>query len=197
MTMLPVLYIGNGSLVAGVESHLGRDIDNHQWAKSYRGRDIADRRAVVIFVCRRAKLSADMVHRQLVGRDRHALLFVGERLPVADDTGDGDVRQRWSYFEVRKSFADRSAGCDGVRQVDVFGILESRVVKIPKRHRFTALVLSERLPAGGNELRPNDKPWNDPTHDLSCISSHGDKRIGGIMQPCSKVPFNVSPSVPV
>src|SRR6266849_583723 len=126
--MLPVLYIGNGSLVARIESDFGCDIDNHQWAESYRGWDIADRRAAVILVGRRAKLSADMVHRQLVGRDRHALLFVSERLPVADDTGDGDARQRRPYFEVRKSFADRSAGCDGVRQVDVFGSLENRVV---------------------------------------------------------------------
>src|ERR1700676_970072 len=148
--MLPVLYIGNGSLVAGVESDLGRDIDDHQWAKSYRGRDIADGRAVVIFVCRRAKLSADMVHWQFVSRDRHALLFVGERLPAADDAGDGDASQRWPYSEVRESFADRTAGCDGVRQIDVFGILENRVVKLPKRHRFTPLVLSERLPAGSN-----------------------------------------------
>src|SRR5216684_5819571 len=165
--MLPVPYIGNGSLVAGVESDLARDIDDHQWAKSYRGWDIADRRAVVILVCRRAKLSADMVHRQLVGRDRHALLFVGEGLPVADDAGDGDARKRWPYFEVRKSFADRSAGCDGVRQVDVFGSLENRVVEIPKRHGFTALVLSERLPAGSDQLRPNDEPWNDPTQPTS------------------------------
>src|SRR5882762_2490080 len=162
--MLPVPYIGNGSLVAGVESDLGRDIDDHQWAKSYRGWDIADRRAVIILVCRRAKLSADMVHRQLVGRDRHALLFVSEGLPVADDAGDGDARERWPYFEVRKSFADRSAGCDGVRQVDVFGSLENRVVKIPKRHRFTTLVLRDRLPTGNH--CPNDKPCNDPTHDL-------------------------------
>src|SRR5258708_34625751 len=103
MTMLPVLYIGNGSLVAGVESHLGRDIGNHQWAKSYRGRDIADRRTVVIFVCRRAKLSADMVHRQLVGRDGHALIFVGERLPGAADTGDCDGVQSCSYFEVGRA----------------------------------------------------------------------------------------------
>src|SRR5882724_3925332 len=122
--MLPVLYVGNGSLVARIESDFGRDIDDHQWAESYRGWDIADRRTMIILMGRRAELSADMVHRQLVGRDRHALPFVGERFPVADDTGDGDARQRRSYFEVRKSFADRSAGCDGMRQVDVFGILE-------------------------------------------------------------------------
>jgi len=50
VAVFPVFYISNGSLVARIENDLGRDIDNHQWAEGYGGRDIADRRPMIILM---------------------------------------------------------------------------------------------------------------------------------------------------
>src|SRR5579863_10067639 len=165
VAVFPVFYIRNGSLVAGIDRDLGNDIDDHQWAQRHRGWDIADGRAVVVLMRRRPELGADMVHRQLIGRDRHAQFFVGEGLPLVYDSGYGDPRQRGSYSEIREAFANRSARCDGVRQVNVLGVTEGRIIEVPKWHGRAAPGLSDRLPTGSNEQRRTQKPRNDPTHE--------------------------------
>ena len=76
---------------------------------------------------RRTELSADVIHRQLVGCDRHTVLLIAERFALLDDTGYGNARPRRAHAEVDETLSQRTAGRNGVRQVDVLGAAEGRI----------------------------------------------------------------------
>ena len=162
VAVFPVLDIGDGGLVAGICSDLGSDIDHHQGTQRHGGRDVADRRAVLVQVRRRTELRADVIHGQLVSRDRDALLFVAEGFPFLDHAGDGHARQRGSHLEVRESLADRPAGRDGMRQVDVFGVARESSCRSPRAACRCRLGLRRNAACADRRQRRAQEQCEDP-----------------------------------